>query len=379
MEDYYKEETYAKSQKYTRENIWFSLVNTTAGSFAVLAFIFGGGFNWVDSLARTLGSGPVTNGICFIAILILIFQLFSLPFSIYSTFVLEEKFGFNKTTIKTFILDFFKDMALTLLLGGAIFGFVLWFFQQAGDLAWVYAWVGLILIRTVFQFLAPVLILPLFNEFRPLEDEKLKEKIRNYAEKQNFYIQGIYVMDSSRRSAKLNAFFTGFGKFKRIVLFDTLLDKMPHEEILSIIAHEMGHYKKHHLLKQIVFSIFTSGLFFFLLTFFIKDPKLFAAFQMENLSLYASFVLFAVLYSPVHLMLTVTGQALSRKFEYQADAFSVRTMENPEAMAESLKKLSTENFSNLTPHPVHVFLNYSHPPVLKRIKRIHKVLNEEKR
>jgi STE24 endopeptidase len=154
---------------------------------------------------------------------------------------------------------------------------------------------------------------------------------------------------------------------------------MPHEEILSIIAHEMGHYKKHHLLKQIVFSIFTSGLFFFLLTFFIKDPKLFAAFQMENLSLYASFVLFAVLYSPVHLMLTVTGQALSRKFEYQADAFSVRTMENPEAMAESLKKLSTENFSNLTPHPVHVFLNYSHPPVLKRIKRIHKVLNEEKR
>jgi STE24 endopeptidase len=315
----------------------------------------------------------VSSGIYFLWLLILLFQLFNLPFALYSTFVLEEKYGFNKTKPGTFVLDFFKDLALTLLLGGAVFGFILWLFQQSGNLAWVYAWAGLILIRTVFQFLAPVLILPLFNQFKPLEDQELKEKIRNYARKRNFRIRGIYVMDNSRRSGKLNAFFTGFGKFKRIVLFDTLLDKMTHHEILSIVAHEMGHYKRHHVSKQILLSVLTTAVFFFLLTFFIKDPQLFSAFRMEHLSLYASLIFFIILYSPVHLLLAVLSRFLSRKFEYQADAYAVKTLETPETMATTLKKLSTENLSNLTPHPVHVFINYTHPPILSRVHRIHQL------
>jgi STE24 endopeptidase len=225
------------------------------------------------------------------------------------------------------------------------------------------------------MFIAPVVILPLFNKFTPVESGPLSEAVKHYAESQNFKIKGIFKMDASRRSTKSNAFFTGFGRFRRIVLFDTLIEKHSVEELVAILAHEMGHYKKKHIQKNLLMSFMTTGIMFFILSFFLNNPGLFEAFKMQDTSIYASLLFFGFLYSPIEMMISLYSNHLSRKYEYEADAFSAATYADPESMVSALKKLTVENLSNLTPHPLMVFLEYSHPPVLERIKALRRLPN----
>ena len=373
FEGYYDAEKYKKAQNYLKENTRFGIIIDTIITPLIVVFILIGGFNYIDQISRGFQLGPIPTGLIFAGILLLASQIISIPFSIYSTFVIEEKYGFNLTTVKTFILDILKSWLLTAIIGGIIFSLVLWFFDKAGNWAWVYCWVAVVLFQIALTFIAPVVIMPLFNKFYPLEDGKLKMAIENYAKSQHFKIKGVFKMDASKRSTKSNAFFTGFGKFRRIVLFDTLINKHTVDELVSILAHEMGHYKKKHIIKSILISIITTGLMFFILSLFINNEGLFSAFKMQNTSIYASLFFFAFLYAPINMIISIFSKILSRKHEYEADKYAVVTYKKPESTISALKKLTVDNLSNLTPHPLKVFLGYSHPPVLERIKTIRRM------
>ncbi len=373
FEGYYDAAKYKKSQNYLREKTNFFLVKDTIFTLIIVIFILAGGFNFIDSLARNFNFGPILTGLIFAGIVMLASQLLSMPFSAYHTFVLEAKYGFNKTTVKTFILDILKSWLLMIIIGGLSFSAVLWFFARTGNWAWIYCWAGITLFQLFLTFIAPVVILPMFNKFIPLEDGELKEAIEGYADSQNFRLKGIFKIDASRRSTKSNAFFTGFGKYRRIALFDTLIEKHTVDELVSVLAHEIGHYKKKHIIQGMVISIITTGFMFFILSFFINNPGLFTAFKMEQISIYASLLFFGFLYSPISMIFFLMSTILSRKNEYEADDYAVSTYNKPEAFILALKKLSVDNLANLTPHPLKVFLEYSHPPVLKRIEAIRKI------
>jgi len=369
----YDSEKYEKSQRYLKETTRFELFTDTIMTFLTITLILAGGFNFIDRLSRNFGFGEIVTGLIFVAAIMLIMQIINIPLSAYSTFHIEEKYGFNKTTIKTFILDILKSWLLTIILGGIIFSVILWFFGKTGELAWLYCWAAVTVFQIFIMFLAPVVIMPLFNKFTPIKDCELKTTLEEYARKENFKLKGIFTMDGSKRSTKSNAFFTGFGKFRRIVLFDTLIEKHSIDELISILAHEIGHYKKKHILVHLLISISTSGIMFFILSFFLNNPGLFAAFKMEHTSIYASLLFFGFLYAPIEMITSIFSNILSRKNEYQADEYSVKTYKKPDDMILALKKLSVDNLSNLTPHPFKVFLSYSHPPVLERIKSIRKL------
>jgi STE24 endopeptidase len=370
FEGYYDAEKYKKSQNYLKESTQFEIRTDTILTSITIAFILMGGFNLVDRIARGFGFGDITTGLIFVGILLLASHIIHIPLSAYSTFFIEEKYGFNRTTLKTFILDILKILILTAIIGGIIFFAVLWFFGKMGTWAWVYCWCLVTFFQIFLTFIAPVVIMPLFNKFVPLEECELKTTIENYTNSQNFRIKGIFTMDGSRRSSKSNAFFTGFGRFRRIVLYDTLIEKHTTDELASIVAHEMGHYKKKHIVTHLIISIITSGIMFFILSLFLNNRQLFDAFKMEETSIYASLFFFGFLYAPIEMIISVFINMLSRKNEYEADEYAVSTHGKPEAMILSLKKLSVDNLSNLTPHPAKVFLTYSHPPVLERIKKI---------
>lgn len=368
--DVYSREKYCQSQQYTRVSTRFSQIHDTFMLVITIAFILAGGFNQVDLMARGFGMSPIPTGLLFTGILALLSTIIGLPFSLYSTFVIEERFGFNKTTVKIFILDLLKSVILALCIGGPLLAAVLWFFQAAGNLAWLYCWLAVTVFILILQFLAPVLIMPLFNKFTPLEDGDLKNSITDYARAQQFAIKGIYTMDGSKRSTRLNAFFTGFGRFRRIVFFDTLVDKLNTDEIVAVLAHEMGHFKHKHIFKMMGASILQMGIMFYILSLFLGNQQLFAAFGMEHISIYGSLFFFGFLYAPVSTLLSIFFNLFSRKHEYEADAWAVTSTGRMQGLIDGLKKLSVHNLSNLTPHPFNVFLNYSHPPVLQRIKAI---------
>jgi STE24 endopeptidase len=369
----YDAEKYEKSQDYLKEHTRFSLIESTFFKIVIVLFILLGGFNAVDLFARNFNAGSIVTGLIFAGMLIYASSLIGLPFSVYKTFVIEEKYGFNRTTVKTFVLDVVKSFILIAVIGGIIFSVVIWFFEFAGNFAWLYCWMALTLFQLFLTFIAPVVIMPLFNKFTPLDDEELKNAIEEYADKQKFALKGIFKMDGSRRSAKANAFFTGFGKFRRIALFDTLIEKHTVPELVSVLAHEIGHYKKKHIFKSIIITIITSGVMFYILSIFINNPDLFAAFKMENTSIYASLFFFSFLYTPVNMFISIFSNILSRKNEYEADRYAVQTYKASDAFISALKKLSVSNLSNLTPHPLKVFFDYSHPPVLKRIEAIRRI------
>lgn len=368
--DTFKSDEYKKSQNYTRTTSRFGLLESTFSTGLILLFLLFGGFNSLDLIARGFGYGSIITGLIYTSLFLLIVTILSLPFSVYSTFVIEEKFGFNRTTVKTFIADFIKVIILTALIGGPLLALVLWFFETSPEHAWLYCWIGVALVSLVLQLLAPVLIMPLFNKFTPLEDGPLKDKISTYAAQEKFKIQGIFTMDGSKRSTKANAFFTGFGRFRKIVFFDNLIEKLSEEELVAVLAHEMGHYKLHHIPKLIVASIIQTGLMFFLLSLFIQNEGLFAAFSMDNLSIYASLFFFGFLYTPINLLISTLFNFFSRKNEFQADQYATGSIGTSGHLINGLKKLSRANLSNLTPHPLYVFLHYSHPPVLERIQTL---------
>ncbi len=369
FEGLYDAEAYSKSQQYTRDSTRFGRVSSTFQLLLLLGFWFLGGFNALDLWVRTLGWGEIPSGLAYIGILALAAGAASLPFSIYDTFVLEERYGFNKTTAAVFVSDLIKGVGLAVLLGGALLAAVLAFFQYAGQAAWLYCWAASTLWTLFMHFITPTWIMPLFNKFETLEEGELRDSLLAYAKKVRFPLRNVYVLDGSRRSSRANAFFMGFGRSKRVALYDTLIEQQSVPETVAVLAHEIGHYKKHHIAQSIVISIIHMGVLFWLLSIFISHPGLFEAFGMQHQSLYAGLLFFGLLYSPIELLLSTVLQVFSRRNEYEADRFACQTS-SADHLVSGLKKLARENLDNLTPHPLHVFLHYSHPPMLQRIQRI---------
>lgn len=368
--DVYDADTYRKSQEYTKTRTKFGFLSSGFGLVSLLLFWYLGGFEFVNTLAENWSENFILRGLYFFGVLIALQQLVSLPFSIYSTFVIEERFGFNKTTAKTFIIDMLKGLILMSIIGGAVLALILYIFNELGQMSWLYAWGAVILFTLIMQYIAPKWIMPLFNKFNPLEDGELKQKIMEFAEKVDFQLQDIFIMDGSKRSSKSNAFFTGFGKNKRIALFDTLVEKHTTGELVSVLAHEIGHYKRKHIVQGMLISILHTGVLFYLLSLFLYQDGLYTAFYMDSTPIYAGFLFFSLLYSPLETLLSIGMNILSRKNEYEADEFAVVGRGNREDMISALKKLSKDNLSNLTPHKWYVFMNYSHPPVIERIRAI---------
>lgn len=373
--DVYEAEAYAKSQRYTREKTRFGLVASGVDLVVLLIFWWVGGFNWLDLSVRELAVGPVVSGLLYLGGLFFAKTLFSIPFSVYETFVLEEKYGFNRTTLKTFLLDLVKGVLLTVILGGALVAALLFFFDWAGELAWLYAWFATTAFIIIVQFVAPTWIMPLFNTFTPLADGELRERILDYAKSVGFALDNVFEIDGSKRSSKSNAFFTGFGKHKRIALFDTLISRHSVPELVGILAHEIGHYKKKHILQGMVIAIAHLGVMLYLLSLALGSQGLFDAFGMSHPSVYGGVVFFGLLLTPLELVLSLLMNLLSRHNEFEADRFAVQTTGSGEDLVMALKKLSVHNLSNLTPHPFYVTLHYSHPPLIARIAAIRAVIS----
>mgnify|MGYP001176231823 FL=1 len=371
---FYDEEKYAKSQNYTRANSSFGRISSTFNFILILAVIFLGLFDTLDQYVRSFGYSPLITGLMFFGIITIIQDILSTPFSLYSTFIIEEEYGFNKSTAKIYIMDKLKSYLLLLLLGVPLISAILYFFESLEN-AWLYAWGLMALLSVVMPKIFTQFIAPMFNKFTPLEDGELRDMIEEYSKKVDFPMTEVYVVDGSKRSAHSNAYFTGFGKNKRIVLFDTLMDNHTNEEILAILAHEVGHYKKKHIIKGMITSIIHSGVMLFILGLFIKMPELHTAMGMsaDRPSVYAGLIFFSLLYAPIELVLSILFNILSRKHEFEADEYSALTLNNTSHMISGLKTLTVKNLGNLTPHPLPVFLSYSHPPVLERINALRKI------
>jgi len=364
----YDPATYRRSQTYTRVRTRFGVVSSLFDLAVLLTFWLAGGFGWLDGLVRGWGLSPIWTGLPFLLILAVGRAILSLPFSIWGVFVIEERFGFNRTSPRTFILDLVKGLGISVVLGVPLVIGFLALFQYGGALAWIYAWGAAVAFSVVLQVLAPTLIMPLFNKFTPLQDGELKEAILAYAQRVGFPLRGVFSIDASRRSTKGNAFFTGFGKSKRIALLDTLIRRHPAEELVAILAHEIGHYKKHHVLIGTVMSALETGLFLGLFALLLHRSGLFAAFGVALPSVYAGVVFVTILLRLLQFVLSVGSAALSRRHERQADGFARLTTGRGDLLAGGLKRLSKDNLVNLTPHPFNVFLEYSHPPVLERVR-----------
>ena len=370
FKDTFDQEKYLKSQDYTRENSRFSYITSSFSLIVSLLFIFGGVYNIIDQFVRSFGYGDIVTGLFFFVGLFIITDVLNLPFGLYRTFVIEEKFGFNKTTLSTYFTDKVKGYFLMLVIAAPLLSIVLYFFGQYGDNAWIYAWLLLVLFSLVMQPIFNLFIAPMFNKFTPLEEGPLLSKIKDYLKTVDFPVKKLEVMDGSKRSSHSNAYFSGMGKNKRIALFDTLVEQMDDDEIVAVIAHEVGHYKLKHVHTGIFLSAIQSGIMFFILSIFMMNSDLFAVFKMENLSIYASLVFFSILYTPISMIMGFIFSFISRKNEFAADNYSAKTAKMPEKLITGLKKMSKENLSNLTPHWLNVMLNYSHPPVLERIKAL---------
>ncbi len=367
FQDTFAKDKYIKSQNYTRTNTKFGFAVEVFDLAVLLIFWFSGGFNALDLFVRSLQLSPVWSGIIFIGVLMAAKSLLSLPFDIYSTFVIEERFGFNKTTPGTFILDRLKGLAIGVVIGVPLLALILVIFEHLGSQAWLYGWGAATIISLLLSYIAPTWILPLFNKYDPLEKGELRDSIMNYAKSVNYSLADIYKMDGSKRSTKSNAFFTGFGKNKRIALYDTLIDQLTVKEMTAVLAHEIGHYKKKHIIIGLVLGIVQAGVMFYLLNIFITHQGLFDAFYVKNMSVYAGLLFFGMLYSPIEMLLSIAMNIMSRRNEYEADHFASTTTGDAASMISALKKLTVNNLMNLRPHPFYVFLNNSHPPVLDRI------------
>jgi STE24 endopeptidase len=372
IEGIYDAEDYAKSQQYTRAATRFGLVRSATDFFVLMAFWLLGGFRWLDDTTRLAGLGELPTGLLFIGTVLLGREVLALPFRAYKTFVLEERFGFNKTTARTFVSDRMKRLFLAVALGAPILSALLALFLWAGPRAWIYAWAVMVTFSVGLRYFAPNVIMPLFNEFTSLEEGDLRRAIVDYAKSVEFPVNEIFVMDGSRRSSRSNAFFMGFGKNRRIALLDTLTEKHTIRELVSVLAHEVGHYKGRHVVKGATINALETCLLFFLLSLLIGNRGLFEAFGVINVSVHAGLVFFAILYTPLSFLLRILMNEISRRNEFEADRYAVKTVGDGEPMIAALKGLSVANLVNLTPHPMYVLLNYSHPPVLKRIEAIRK-------
>lgn len=360
------DEDHERALEYARVSAKWDVVQGSVSLGVFLAFWLGGGFAWLEAMLAGLGWGEIETGLALFVVLFLAQALLSLPFEIHDTFCVEAAFGFNKTTVATFIGDRVKQLVLAALLGLPLLALLLWLFAHV-PLAALYGWGAVTVFSLVLSFLAPRVILPLFFKIQPLGDVALRDEVIALARRLGFPVGEVSMVDGSRRSTKANAFFTGFGRTKRIALFDTLLQNHSREEILAVLAHEIGHWKRRHVPKQVALSVLTTGLMFALLHFALHDARLCVAFGVAEPSAAWGMAFFAILFQPVSTLLGLFGGWLSRKFEFEADAFAKEAMASPKPLMEALVRLSRDHLSNPTPHPFYVALHYSHPPVLARL------------
>lgn len=363
------EDEYRKTQHYQKDNdrlsFWTSLFNL----IIILIMIVAGGFALIDNLARSFTLNMVIISLVFFGIIGFASDLINIPFSFYDTFVIEKKYGFNTMTLRTFITDHIKSWFIALLVGVPVLGLITWFYYKTGKNFWLYAW-GLITAFSVFiNLFYSELIVPLFNKQSPLEEGELRTAIESFAQKTGFRLKNVYIIDGSKRSTKANAYFSGFGPKKRIVLYDTLQKELSNEEIVAVLAHEIGHYKKKHVLFTLILSVFLTGLMLFLFSLVVNNPSLSLALGAHETSFHLGLIVFGILYSPLSLLIGMFSNYISRKNEFEADRF-VREHYRPEILGNALKKLSVKNLSNMMPHPAYVFFHYSHPPLLSRLEKL---------
>lgn len=371
LQDVFDQDEYKKSQRYKKERYKFGLLTSTISLVATLLFFLLDGFAFVDGLARSVSDNEIIVALVFFGIIMIASDIISTPFSYYSTFVIEEKYGFNKTTRTTFLLDKLKGWLMGAILGGIILGAIIWFYQSTGNNFWLYAW-GLVTAFTVLMNLFYArFIVPLFNKQTPLEQGALRTQIEKYASKVGFTLDKIFVIDGSKRSTKANAYFSGFGSEKRVTLYDTLINDLDEDEIVAVLAHEVGHYKKKHIIINLIAAIITTGFTLWLLSLFIGNPLLSEALNVSQPSFHIGLIAFGVLYSPISGITGLFMNHLSRKFEYQADDYAKNTFAG-KPLISGLKKLSKNSLSNLTPHPLYVFAHYSHPTLLQRFRNLEK-------
>ncbi|MFT4177213.1 MAG: M48 family metallopeptidase [Luteolibacter sp.] len=370
------DEKLGKARDYLIVNTRFETVQATFSLMVLVAFWWSGGFGWLDGLARSLTDSRLGTGLIFLSAIFLGQSLLSLPFSIYETFVIEQKFGFNRSTVGTFVMDRLKGLLLAAVIGLPIAAGVLWIFHEVPH-AWLWAWAFVTLVQLLLTYLAPTWIMPLFNKFTPMPDGPLKEKIQSLGERCGFPLDGVFVMDGSKRSTKANAFFTGFGKRKKIALFDTLIEKSTEPELLGVLAHEIGHFRCGHIKQRLAVGILQTAGIFFLLGI-ATDPSgkfsrlLFDAFGVAEISPHVGLVLFSILLEPVSKILGVLANAWSRKHEFEADAYAAKTTGDSTSLGEALKKLSSTHLSHPSPAKLRVWLDYSHPPLLERLQALEK-------
>jgi len=362
-------EEYERSQLYKRDNTRFSFISSSLSLVVMLLAFFLGGFGWLDRLISPITDSYIIHVLLFFGALALVSDILTTPFSVYNTFVLEERYGFNRTTVKTFILDKVKGLFLGAIIGGGLLALITWIFMLTGPWFWLVV-LGVVTLFSLFMIMFySNLIVPLFNKQKPLEDGSLRKKIEDFSETAGFKLDNIYVMDGSKRSSKANAYFTGLGPKKRIVLFDTLIADLEEEEIVGVLAHEVGHYKKKHTTSGFVLSTIQSAITFYLFSLFVGMDSFAVALGGEAASFHLGLIAFGILYSPISMLIGIGTNLFSRYNEYQADRYA-REKYDASKLISSLKKLSKNNLSNLTPHPAYVFFHYSHPPLLQRIRAL---------
>ncbi len=369
--DVYDAEEYAKSQDYKKVKYRFGLWVSSISIIATLAFFFFDGFAYVDAWARSFSDHPILIALAFFGIIMFASDILGTPFAYYNTFVIEEKFGFNKTTRRTFFLDKIKGWLMAAILGGGILSLIIWFYQVTGKDFWLYAWGAVAFFAIVMNMFYARIIVPIFNKQTPLEPGSLRSQIESYAGKVGFSLKNIFVIDGSKRSTKANAYFSGFGREKRITLYDTLIKDLEEDEIVAVLAHEVGHYKRKHIIVNLIVSVLTTGFTLWLFSLFVDNSTLSAALGVSQPSFHIGLIAFGVLYTPISEVTGLLMNYLSRKFEYQADNYAKTTYAAP-PLISALKKLSKNSLSNLTPHPAYVFMHYSHPTLLNRFQNLNR-------
>lgn len=367
LQDLYDVDSYAKSQAYHKTKARFGFITSTFSLILALLLLFMGGFGLLDAYLRPYIEEPILLSLAYFGVLFILADIVNIPFSYYSTFVIEERFGFNKTTHKTFVMDKLKGYLLTIVIGGLLGYPLLWIISEMGSQFWLLAFVLIGMFMLLTNMFYASVILPLFNKLKPLSDGSLKDAIMNYAQRVNFPLENVYVIDGSKRSTKANAFFSGFGKRKKIVLFDTLIENHSEDQLVAILAHEVGHYKKHHIIWSLLLGLLQMGVTLYIMSWIIFDENLSLALGGSVMSIHLNFIGFGLLYTPISRTTGLLMSILSRKNEYQADAFAAETFA-AKPLQEALKQLSVKSLVNLTPHPLYVFVNYSHPTLLQRLE-----------
>lgn len=367
--DIYDNEKYLKSQEYKKTQYKFNRISSIYSLLILLLFFYFDGFLIVDNYCRSLFDSEIVISLSFFGIIYFGNDILSIPFSLYYTFIIEERFGFNKTSFKTFITDKLKSWLLTILFGGGILCFIILQFESVGQNFWIVAWAFMSILTVLIQGLYAQVIVPLFNKQTKLEDGELKSEIEKYSTNVGFNLSNIFVIDGSKRSTKANAYFSGFGKQKRVTLYDTLINKLNKEQIVAVIAHEIGHYKKNHIIFNLLFSIIQTGIMLYILSLLIYMPIFSEALNIENHSFHIALVTFSILYTPISEISSLIFNLFSRKFEYEADEYADKSFDG-KYLIQALKVLTKDSLSNLTPHPKYVWWHYSHPTLLERINQL---------